>query len=65
MKKQSFPPGWDPERVRAVLNHYDQQSEDESVAEDEERFRASGMTAMDIPTELVPEVRALLAAHGK
>lgn len=65
MKNQSFPTGWNEERVRAVLQHYEEQSEVEAVAEDEGRFHAKGMTAMDIPTELVPEVRALLAAHGK
>ena len=28
-----YPPGWDEKRVRAVIAHYDRQSEDEAVAE--------------------------------
>ena len=30
-----FPPDWDEERVRRVLEHYESQDEDEAVAEDE------------------------------
>jgi hypothetical protein len=36
MTKQSkFSPGWNEERVRSVLWHYESQSEEEAVAEDE------------------------------
>ena len=38
MKKQVFPPGWDEERVRKVIAHYENQTEDEEVAEDEAAF---------------------------
>lgn len=30
-----YPPGWDEERVQYVLTHYETQSDDEAVAEDE------------------------------
>ena len=33
--ENQFPPGWDEARVRAVIKHYENQSEDEAVAEDE------------------------------
>jgi hypothetical protein len=39
--KTQFPPGWDEKRVRRVLEHYENQSEEEAVAEDEESFVAS------------------------
>jgi hypothetical protein len=29
MSQQKFPPGWDEERVREVLSHFEDQSEDE------------------------------------
>jgi hypothetical protein len=61
MREQKFPPGWDEERVRQVLAHYEGQTEDEQFAEIEAARQAEGMTLMAIPTELVPEVRALLA----
>jgi hypothetical protein len=35
MRATQFPPGWDEERVSTVLKHYEEQTEDEAVAEDE------------------------------
>ena len=56
-----YPQGWDEERVRGVLDHYENLTEDEAVGEDEAAFENSGQTAMVIPNELVPKVRTLLA----
>jgi len=61
MNTQNFPPGWDEARVRDVLAHYESQSEDEQFAEIEASLETEGVTMMAVPTELVPEVRALLA----
>ena len=58
-----FPPGWDEERVRRVINYYESQTEDEAVAEDEAALEDPGQTVMLIPNELVPAVRELLAKH--
>ncbi len=63
MRQSKFPPGWDEERVRRVLAHYEEQTEAEAVAEDEAAFEDQTLTAMEIPTELVPIVRELLAKH--
>jgi len=60
-----FPPGWDEERVERTLAHYDTQSEDETLAEDEAAIERPGHTVMQIPSELVPAVRELIAKHGK
>lgn len=35
MKLTKFPPGWDERRVRDVLEHYEQQTEEEASNEDE------------------------------
>jgi len=35
MKQSRFPKGWDEERVKRVLDHYENQTEDEAAAEDE------------------------------
>ena len=56
-----FPAGWDEERVRRVLEHYEKQSDEESVAEDEAAYESTTHTAMEISVELVPKVRELLA----
>lgn len=66
MKKQSaFPPGWDEQRVRRVLEHYETQTEEEAVAEDEAAAEDANQTVMKIPRELVPAVRELIAKHQK
>jgi nucleotidyltransferase/DNA polymerase involved in DNA repair len=64
-KPGKFPPGWDEERVRRVLKHYESQSEVEAVAADEAALDASVETVMSIPRELVPEVRELIARRKK
>ena len=38
MKENKFPPGWDEERVRRVLAHYEEQTEDDAAAEDGAAF---------------------------
>jgi hypothetical protein len=54
MKPQTkFPPGWDQERVRRVLKHYEEQSDDEALAEDEAAFESTTHTVMEVPVELV------------
>ena len=65
MKKQSeFPPGWDEERVQSVIAHYEQQTEDEAVAEDEAAFEDESSMLIEVPIELVPAVRELIAKHA-
>jgi hypothetical protein len=61
MKEQKFPPGWDEKRVQELIAHYENQTEDEEFADIEAAREAEDITLMAIPTELVPEVRALLA----
>ena len=63
MNQSRFPPGWDEERVRRVLAHYEEQSEDEAVAEDEAAFEEPSQTVMEVPTVLVPAIRELIAKH--
>lgn len=64
-KPGKFPPGWDEDRVRRVLKHYESQADVEAVAEDEAAFDSSVETVMSIPKELVPKVRELIARHKK
>ena len=59
--RQKFPPGWNEERVRQVIAHYENETEDEQFAEIEAAREADGVTMIAVPTELVPEVRALIA----
>ena len=61
MKQQQFPPGWDEKRVQELIAHYENQTEDEEFADIEAAREAEDITMMAIPTDLVPEIRALLA----
>ena len=65
MKDSRYPAGGDEARVRGVLAHYETQSPAEALAEDEAAYETpSGPpthTAMDVPVELVPAVRELIA----
>lgn len=64
-KRTKFPDGWDESRVRRVLEHYEAQSEDEAVAEDEAASEQRDQTLMEVPNELVPAVRELIAKRRK
>jgi len=63
-REPEFPPGWNEDRVREILAHYEEQSEEEAVAEDEAAQESEGQTVMEIPSDLVPAVRDLLAKRG-
>ena len=63
MRQDRFPPGWDEERVLKVLAHYEEQTEDEAVAEDEAALEESTQTVMEVPHELVPAIRELIAKY--
>jgi hypothetical protein len=68
MKKQNrFPKGWNEVRVQEVLEHYESQTEDEAVAEDEAVYNQRNQTVMVVPKALVPAVTKLItrSASGK
>jgi hypothetical protein len=51
----AFPKGWNEERVRQVLSHYESQSEDEQFAEIETAVEQEDTIMMAIPAKLAPE----------
>ena len=58
--KNEFPVGWDEAKVKKVINHYEEQSEEETVKEDEAAFLVE-KTLMEVPKELVPKIRTFIA----
>ena len=64
MKQNEFPPGWDEERVQSVIDYYENQTEDEAIAEDEAGLQDKSITLMEVPTELVPVVLELISKHS-
>ena len=61
MSQSKFPAGWDEDRVRRVLEHYEQQTPEEAVAEDEAAFAESDDTVTK--DRSCPPVRELIAKH--
>src|ERR1041385_5252563 len=64
-KRNRFPAGWNEEKVRAVLQHYEEQTDEEAVAEDEAAFCARGQTVMVVPQRLVPAITRLITGEKK
>ncbi|MBN1130464.1 MAG: hypothetical protein JXA71_15835 [Chitinispirillaceae bacterium] len=63
MKKNHFPAGWAEDKVRRVIKHYERQSAEEAALEDERAYKDQKQTFIEVPVELVPSVRKLLARH--
>jgi len=64
MKRNRFPAGWNEARVRSVLEHYERQTEEEAVAEDEAAFRRRDQAVMVVPKSLVPAITRLIERRG-
>jgi hypothetical protein len=64
-RTNEYPPGWDERRVRELLDFYESQTDEEAAAEHEAALSSSGQTLMEVPTELVPIFRQLIAEHRK
>jgi hypothetical protein len=64
-KRSKFPEGWDETRVKRVLEHYESQADEQAVAEDEAAAEQKGQTLMEVPRDLVPAVRELIAKRRK
>jgi hypothetical protein len=63
MKTKRFPTGWDEERVRRVLSHYEQQTDEQAAAEDEAAFKGKRQTVVQVPVELMPVIREMIAQY--
>ena len=56
MKQNKFPPGWNEERVQSVIDYYENQTEDEAVAENEAASQNDFGMLMEALMELGPAV---------
>jgi hypothetical protein len=65
MTENKYRKGWDAERVQRVLEHYDEQPDEEAVAEDEAGFEPPEHTALEVPIDMLPAIRELLAKRAK
>ena len=63
MKQSKFPKGWDEKRVSELIAHYETQTVDGMVAEDEATLLDPDQTIMEVPSKHVATVRELMAKH--
>jgi len=63
MANDNFPAGWNEARVRRVLSHYEKQTDEEAAAEDEAAFMDKGRTVIEVPFELMPVIREVIAQY--
>ena len=59
-----YPTGWDARSIRELVDHYENQTEAQAVAEDDAAYRSTTQTMMAIPVELVPAVQRLIAKRA-
>ncbi len=59
-----YPKGWDAERVKKVIDHYESMTDEELADEDDAALTEQpGQTVVVVPDSLMPAIRKLLAAH--
>ena len=58
--KRQLPKGWDESRIASVIDHYENQTEDDAAREDDRAF-SGAETGVDVPIELLDDVRRLIA----
>lgn len=63
MKEKHFPAGWNEKRVRRVLSHYEKQTDEQAVAEDEGAFKSKQRAVIEVPVELIPVIREIIAQY--
>jgi hypothetical protein len=59
-----LPKGWTQKRVDEIARYYDNQSDEEAIAELEAADETEGFTLMQVPARLVPQVKKLIAKRA-
>ena len=53
IKQPKYPAGWNERKVRRLVKHYDSQTEDEAIAEDEAAYELKNQAVMVVPRNSV------------
>jgi hypothetical protein len=59
-----YPKGWNRRKVEALIEHYDQQSDADAIAEAEAAYRKRTAAIIEVPLKLLPAVRKLIARRA-
>ena len=60
-----YPPAWNYRRTKAIADYYDSRKQEPLLSEPAVADAAVYQVWMEIPQDLVPEVRKLIARHRK
>lgn len=60
-----YPKGLNRNRVAAILSHYENQTDDAAIAEDEAAYNSTTSTMIEVPLELVGKVEKLIAKSSE
>lgn len=63
--KTQFPEGWDEARVQRVIGHYENQSDEEAVAEDERAWADKHKSSVQVPNEVLPDVLEVIERYRR
>jgi hypothetical protein len=55
-----YPPGWNYQKAKRIARYYDEQNDDEIVAEIEAAYQSPDSVMIQIPRKLLPAVRKLI-----
>jgi hypothetical protein len=59
-----YPKGLNRKKVQELTDYYENQTDDEAIAEAESAYHDKATSMMQIPKDLVPEVRKLIAKRA-
>ncbi|MBN1360856.1 MAG: hypothetical protein JW993_09700 [Sedimentisphaerales bacterium] len=65
MEDSKYPPGWDEDRLRRLMDHCERQNAKEAAAEDETAFEGENLALIQIPEELTPTVCTLITDYER
>lgn len=59
-----YPKGLNRKKVQALVNHYENQTDEEAIVEDEAAYNNPAFTMMQVPKALVPQVQRLISRRA-
>lgn len=60
-----YPKGWNRRKVEEVIRYYENQTDDEAIAEAEAAYSSNRITMMAVPVELVSKVQKLISRQKR
>jgi hypothetical protein len=65
MKKAKLPEGYSENRIAMIAAHYDSQTEEDALAEDQTAWGDSSLTWVQVPEQVLPAVMDLVGSVKK